>query len=244
MGSTEEEISEFDLEFSEEEVLEAIKKKGGRPSNRTREIRERIHEAKRLTDILGILDSGILEQMVRTNLLGSDRSDPGRTSGVESESKKSTEGFTADLLKRSGLVGDKFLNTNKDLLALSDDVVSNALITYSPPIIAIIGSLAGIYIAETQVEDFPPVLHTGMELLTQVVRLLTILSGFISTGLGGIVDFITDPVGAIQEELDKVLGDVFLETSEEKQAALKKVIDKAKKKKEEQVGIYRKKGPG
>ena len=57
MESKDEKIQDTIPEFSQEELEEAIRKKGGRPSNRTRELRERIKEAQEVTDLLGILRS-------------------------------------------------------------------------------------------------------------------------------------------------------------------------------------------
>ena len=236
MESTDKTIPDADFEFSQEELEEALKKKMGRPSNRTRQLRERIKDANRLSDILGIIDSGVLERLAREPTEGDSPSDTERDIPVDKQ--EIPEGFTADLLKRSGLVNDKFIETNKHVLALSDGVVHTSLVTYGPPIIGVIGALAGLWVAEGKIEDFPPVLHTGMELLTQLLRLTTVLSTFVADGLGGITDFITDPIGTVQEEIEKV----FATTPEEKQAAVQRANKKVKQRRKDGLGIESRRG--
>lgn len=225
MESEDEVISDAEFEFSKEELEEAIRKKAGRPSNRTRELRERLQEANRLKDLITILDSGILERMVGENVFGSDRSDPGRTPGID---EKTPEGFTEELLLKLGIVSPKFIETNKELLKLSDGVVKTSLVTYGPPVIAIVSALAGLWIAEGKVKDVPPILHTSFEILVQTMRLITILNSFIAGGLGGLADFVEDPLGTVvapaQEAVSELLG--LNRTPEEKEADRQEIFKK------------------
>ena len=194
MESDNENISEESFEFSAEELEEAIKRKPGRPSNRTRELRENIKDAKRLTSILGILDSGILEQFSERFGGGFSESVPQGSVRVDKEPSVVSDGFTEELLLNLGLINKKFATTNKNILGLTDDVVSNALIKYGP----LVTALAGVWIAEGQVKDFPQTLHTTIAILTKLLRLIDILGSFIGDGLGGITDFIKDPIDTIR----------------------------------------------
>lgn len=209
MESEKETISTIDIEFSEEELLEALKKKGGRPSNRTRELRERLQEAQQVTDILGILKSGVLERLIEDNARGFRPSDIRGAFQVDKdpEKVKAPKGFTADLLKRSGLVNDKFLETNKEILALSDDVVSNALTIYAPPIVAIGLGVAGLWIAEGQIKEIPPMLHTivlNIKLFTPILNGLGLLLTAATAFLNDFVGIIPD----IQNEVNEGIKDV------------------------------------
>lgn len=210
MESKDETIPEF--EFSEEELMEALRKKGGRPSNRTRELRERLQEAQEITDIIGILRSGVLERLLPKDSLVLDKD-------KKVDQKQPTpEGFTADLLKRTGLVDNKFLETNKEILKLTDGMVQQSLVTYGPPIIAIVGGLAGLWIAESQIKSMPKLLHTYYGISIQLLRLTDVLASFFSTGLGGLLDVISDPIGNVISPAQEAVADIFnlARTPEEK----------------------------
>lgn len=234
MESKKKDIPGVDSEFSIEEVEEALKKKEGRPSNRTREIRKRLQEAQRFRDIMGILDSGILERMVDENVFRRDRRDLEGTSRIKDEPKPGS--VVEELLLKSGFVNQKFIDNNKNLLDLLDQMVSNATITYGPAVIAIIGGLGGLWIAEGTIKDFPPILHTGFELTIQSLRLITVLANFISGGLGGLVDFVKDPIGTIVEDVTKPIQDGISEvlglnrTQEEKAKDKEELLKKLRTK--------------
>ena len=187
---------------------------------------------------MGILDSGILERLVRENFFGSDRSDIG--SPVRVKKEDIPPGITIELLTKTGFVSKDFIKKNKEILQLTDEMINNAIVTYGPAIVGIIGALAGIWIAESQIKDFPPVLHTSMELLTQILRLTNVLSGFVAEGLGGITDFIKDPIGTITKPLEDILEPDPIK----RQEVLKKNIEASKERRKEQVGIFARKGPG
>lgn len=247
MGRNVTDIQDPDYEFTAEEIQEAIEKKPGRPSKRVRELRIRIKEAQRLQDILKILDTGVVERLVGGLTEGGRPGDPERTVRVDPAAK----GFTSDLLLKTGLVNKKFLKTNQALLELSDEVVKNALVNYGPPIIAVVGGLAGIWIAEGQIEDMPPVLHTSVELLMQLLRLFTVLGNFISGGLGGLTDLINDPIGTlldpildpIQETVEQLL-DPFTPDPVARRKKLDDMIERSKERRKQKTGIFRKKGVG
>lgn len=79
----------------------------------------------------------------------------------------------------------------------AEEAIRNAT-KYGLPIVSVLGA---VWIAENKVKDFPPLLHTSFELLIQILRLVTILGNFIGTGLGGITDFIKDPIDTIRVTL-------------------------------------------
>lgn len=191
MESEDEQVSDNEFEFSADELEEAVKRKPGRPSNRTRELRENIKDAQRLTSILGILDSGILEQL-------SERFDKGFSEGVRDgdirvnkdiKTTKAPKGFTTDLLKRSGLVKNKFLKTNEQLLNLFDDVVQNSLTIYGPPVLAVVGGLGALWVAESQIKEFPPILHTSFGVTVNMLKLLATLTKFLEE-MGGFANIL------------------------------------------------------
>ncbi len=202
MESTDGNLPDAEFEFSQEELEEALKPKPGRPSNRIRELRENIKDAQRLTSILGILDSGILERLTDGFNQGFGQSVPQRDTGVESPTKQKAgqnvpDGFTEELLLNLKLINPKFAKTNRKILGLTDEVVGNAMIRYGP----LAAVVAALWVAEGQIKDFPQTLHTGLALLTKLLRLVDILGNFIGDGLGGITDFIKDPVDTVRVAL-------------------------------------------
>jgi len=56
-------LEQFMPEFTDEEIEQATLKLNGRPTNRTREIRELIEQARKLQGLVKIIDSGILERL-------------------------------------------------------------------------------------------------------------------------------------------------------------------------------------
>jgi hypothetical protein len=223
MGSKEETISELDFEFSQEELEEALKRKGGRPSNRTRELRARLKDAQQFTDIMGILNSGILERLDEGMGRGFRPSDIRGPVQVEDKSKSTPEGFTAELLLKTGLVNEKFISTNKQVLGLTDEVVSKALIIYGP----VFAALAGLWIAEGQIKDMPKPLHTTYGILIQLLRLVDVLGSWVGDGLGGITDFVKDPIGSVVDPIQESISEALnLPRTEEEKAEARQAFEK------------------
>lgn len=160
----------LEFEFSEEEIEEAVKKKPGRPSNRTRELRGRLKDAERLTGLLGILDSGLLERLSRESDDGLSDSSSGGTTRVKKQPFE-PEGFTSELLKQLKIFPDSFLEKNKELLRLTDTVTESALIRFGPPAVALIAW----WLAEENIEGVPPILHTSVSILLLVLHLIDTL---------------------------------------------------------------------
>jgi hypothetical protein len=218
MESQDEEVSETSFEFSVEEMEEALKKKPGRPSTRTRELRQRLEEADKLRDILGILNSGILERIDEFTDGGFDRSSSRSSIREEPKPKdtKNSEGFAIEILKKTGLINDKIIKNNPETFSLLDDMVRDSLVNYGPPIIGILGALGGLWVAESKIKGVPPILHTSMlilKLFAQVLNSLTPMiegagkafqdiAGVIPKVQTNIEDIVEDPLGKGQDFID------------------------------------------
>ena len=77
-----------------------------------------------------------------------------------------------------------------------------------------------IQVDEFEKVNFPPILHTSLNILIQLLRLLELSGTFLAEGLGGIVDFLNDPIGSVveggQQTLNAILGIDPDETPEER----------------------------
>lgn len=209
--------------------------KGGRPSKEEAEFKEYLKDLYqfRLAKESGLLDA----------FMGNLKQPEGRTPRDRS---RPTEGLFQGILKGDFSLAELF--TEETL----QETIKTGLVQFGP-LIALIG---GLWVAEKHIKipigkdkegntvkgNFPPILHTSFNILIQVLRLTDVLATFFATGLGGITDFLTDPVGSViegtQDAIGVILGIDPDETTEERAERHKKTQQEVRAKIESRGGRF------
>lgn len=204
----------------------------GRPTKEEQEFRAFLEDFEkfRLLKRTGAFDKFFSD-------LRTDTREPRHTERSRQSDTRSGKSLFGKLLGGKFEVLDGIFNEE-----LIQETVKAGLVQYGP--IAVL--LGGLYIAETTIkipmgkgengeiiyEPFPPILHTMINILVQLLRLLDVAGNFISSGLGGITDLINDPIGTVFEgpidTLNTILNIHPDETPEEKTARLEVRKEKRK----------------
>lgn len=215
MGSAEELVFESEHSDRIAEMFGRDATKPGRPTAEEREFRETFEKGIQLRlleehtpELVSILSGRTAERISERDNRDEQRS-----------TKRGFESILKGIIPKGlkNIIGDEGIDFADETIQLA---VSKALIVYGP----IVAGIVALWLAESFVklptnkkdkegnfltdsdgnrlkEPFPQVLHNSYAISIQLLRLIDVLGNFVAGGLGGITDFVNDPIGSIVDGL-------------------------------------------